>query len=58
VCLAVLAPLCRRRALDPCSTPAFPSHLFYECPAGSTDGSWLLDDHAWLWILMFISQVA
>ena len=39
------------------STPAFPLHTFFECPAGSEDGSWLSLDHAWVWIIMFISQV-
>ena len=39
------------------STPAFPIHTFFECPAGSADGSWLSLDHAWVWIIMFLSQV-
>ena len=39
------------------STPAFPIHVFFECPAGSADGSWLTLDHAWVWIIMFLSQV-
>ena len=42
---------------SPSSTPAFPAQTFFECPAGSEDGSWLIKDHAWLWILMFLSQV-
>ena len=39
------------------STPAFPLHTFFECPAGSENGSWLSLDHAWVWIIMFLSQV-
>ena len=45
------------RPLQPSSTPAFPAQTFFECPAGSEDGSWLIKDHAWLWVLMFLSQV-